>query len=192
MGREFELKFAAKEAQQEKIRRQFGDFDTITMETTYYDTVDASLSQRHITLRRRMENGRAVCTLKTPSSDGGRGEWELECGSVEEAVPELCKLSGWQSLAVLTQNGVTEVCGARFTRQAKTVQLPGCTVEIALDRGILTGGGRELPLCEVEVELKDGSEQAAVDFARQLAKEYGLQPERKSKFRWALALAKGE
>ena len=84
------------------------------------------------------------------------------------------------------------VCGARFTRLAKLLELPQCTVEIALDEGVLLGGGRELPLREVEVELKDGSEEAAVAFAAELAKQYGLTPESKSKFRRAHGLAKGE
>lgn len=192
MGREFELKFRADPAQQALIRGRFGEFDTIAMETTYYDAPDRGLSDRKITLRRRMEGGKSVCTLKTPSEKGGRGEWELECDSIEAALPELCKLSRWKALADLTAGGVEEVCGAKFTRLAKTVTLPGCVVEIALDRGVLTGGGRELPLCEVEVELKAGSEDAVVAFARELAVEYGLTPEKNSKFRRALALARGE
>lgn len=192
MGREFELKFRADPAQQALLREHFGEFDTIAMETTYYDAPDRALSDRHITLRRRMEGSRSVCTLKTPADNGGRGEWELEWDSIETAIPELCKLSGWTHLAVLTYDGVEEVCGAKFTRLAKTVTLPGCVVEIALDQGILTGGGREILLCEVEVELKEGSEDAVVAFARELAAEYGLQMEKKSKFRRALALARGE
>lgn len=192
MGREFELKFRSDATQQEKIRQKFGDFEATEMETTYYDAPDRSLSDRHITLRRRMEGGKSVCTLKTPAEGGGRGEWELACDSIEAAIPELCKLSGWLLLALLTQNGVEEVCGAKFTRLAKTVSLPDCTVEIALDRGILTGGGREIPLCEIEVELKSGSEAAAVEFAQALAREYVLQPEKGSKFRRALAIARGE
>ncbi len=41
-----------------------------------------------------------------------------------------------------------------ITRRALTVELESCTVELALDSGVLLGSGRELPLCEVEVELK--------------------------------------
>ena len=192
MGREFELKFRAEPAQQTRILERFGEFDTIAMETTYYDTPDGALSSRHITLRRRMEGGKSVCTLKTPEEKGGRGEWELDCDRIETAIPELCKLSGWEELAVLTAGGVEAVCGAKFTRLAKQVVLPDCTVEIALDRGVLTGGGREIPLCEVEVELKEGPEEAAVAFARILSAEYGLQIEKKSKVRRALRLVRGE
>ena len=190
MGIEFELKYASNAAIQASIEAAFGDFETIAMETTYFDTPDGALSARHITLRRRTENGRSVCTLKTPTGGIGRGEWELACGSIEEALPELCKLSNHPLLPVLTTPGVTPICGAKFTRKAKTLALPGCTVEIALDSGVLLGGGRELPLCEVEVELKSGSEEAAVAFAGALAQKYGLTPEHNSKFRRALALAK--
>ena len=190
MGREFELKFRADPTRQALILERFGAFAAIAMETTYYDAPDGALSDRKITLRRRLEGGKSVCTLKTPAKDGSRGEWELECDRIEAAIPELCKLSGWEELTFLTAGGVEPVCGARFDRLAKTVVLPDCTVEIALDRGILTGGGREIPLCEVEVELKAGSEAAAVAFARELATEYGLQTEKKSKFRRALALAR--
>jgi len=192
MGREFELKFAATEAVQAAIEEKFGDFERISMETTYFDTPDRALSARHITLRQRMENGISVCTLKTPTSGLGRGEWDTECGSIEDAIPELCKLSKHPLLPILLVSGVERVCGARFLRKAKTVVLPDCTVEIALDKGVLTGGGRELPLCEVEVELKSGPEEAAVAFAEALAAEYGLQPEPKSKFKRASQLGEGK
>ena len=55
--------------------------------------------------------------------------------------------------------------------------------------GALLGGGREEPLCEVEVELKAGSEEAAIAFAGKLAEQFGLVPEKFSKYRRALALA---
>ena len=47
-------------------------------------------------------------------------------------------------------------------------------------------------LCEVEVELKSGSEAAAIALARELADNYGLKEENKSKFRRAMDLAQGE
>ena len=61
-------------------------------------------------------------------------------------------------------------------------------LEIALDRGYLFAGEKQLPLCEVEVELKAGSQAAAVAYAKALAEKYGLIPEPGSKFRRALAL----
>ena len=64
--------------------------------------------------------------------------------------------------------------------------------ELALDQGILLGGSKELPLCEVEVELKSGSEAAATALAQALAAAYSLSEEPKSKFRRAMDLAQGE
>ena len=82
------------------------------------------------------------------------------------------------------------VCGARFTRIAGEFKLLECTLELALDEGVLFGGGKEIPLCEIEVEHKEGSLEATDGFARQLADIYGLQPKTGSKFARALALTK--
>lgn len=193
VGIEFELKFRATPEKLNAIRANVpGQEEIFTMETTYYDTQDNALSQHHYTLRRRMENQRSVCTLKTPAGDLGRGEFEVECPDIATAIPILCKLSGLADLPALTAVGVVPVCRARFTRIAKTIVLEDCTVELALDQGILSGGNREIPLCEVEVELKSGSREAACRYALLLAATYGLEQEKHSKFRRALALYKGE
>ena len=190
MGREFELKFRASSGQMDAIMEAYSGFREIAMETTYYDTPEGSLSERKWTLRRRFENGMSVCTLKTPAENGGRYEWETECQEILEAIPELCKLGCPAELEELTREGIAQVCGARFVRQAATIVLEDCTVELALDRGILQGGARIQILREVEVELKAGSEEAAMAFARTLAETYRLIPERFSKYVRALALSK--
>ena len=64
--------------------------------------------------------------------------------------------------------------------------------EIALDEGVLMGGGKEIPLCELEVEFKAGSESAALLWTKALAAKFRLQKESRSKFRRASLLAKGE
>ena len=190
MGREFELKYRATPQQIAAIGERYPNGHSIAMETTYYDTPDRLLSPRHWTLRRRMENGISVCTLKTPAEGGARGEWETECGDILSAVPVLCKLGAPALLPVLVSEGVEPVCGARFTRLATTLTVEDCTLELALDQGVLLGGGRQIPLCEVEVELKSGEETAAVAFAEELAKTFGLVPETASKYRRALSLAR--
>ena len=126
--------------------------------------------------------------MKTPEKDGLRGEWETVCGSIEEAIPELCRLGAPGELASLAQKDLLPTCGARFTRLAALVEPAGCTLEIALDRGVLLGGGREIPLMEAEVELKYGSEEAALAFAKKLAADFGLVPEPRSKVQRAMEL----
>ena len=186
---EFELKYAATaQAQTAVLQAYSGAWQTIRMETTYYDTPNGDLSRKWFTLRRRMENKTSVCTIKTPADGLGRGEWEVVCDTIEAAIVKLCKLGAPENLMTLTQTGVVAVCGARFTRQALTVAIPDGKVELALDKGILFAGNREMPICEVEVELKDGDTAAAVQFAAFLAEKYALQPETRSKFKRAKML----
>ena len=189
MGREFELKFAATALDHEALLARFGNFSPITMETTYYDTPDGDIRRLRWTLRRRLENGISVCALKTPGEGFGHGEWEVCCEKIEKAIGPMLGKGAPKQLYTFAQAGFHPVCGARFTRLAGIVDAPGCTVELALDTGVLLGGGKELPLCEIEVELKSGSEDAAADFAMELAQEYGLRPETRSKIARAMALA---
>lgn len=193
MGIEFEVKFQATEALQDKIRREIpGEEVTYQMQTTYYDTPTGAFSQRHCTLRRRMENGKSICTLKAPAQGMGRREWETECDTIEEAVKKLCKLGVPKELIALAEEGLVPICGARFTRVAKIVSAGDGTAELALDSGVLMGGGKEIPLCEVEVEQKTCSQKDCITFAQLLSTRYGLVREENSKFRRALALYRGE
>ena len=192
MSVEYEWKFDAAPSVLTAIDQAFsGDRQFLTMETVYYDTPSGALSARRYTLRLRLENRTAVCTLKAPEQGAGRGEWETECSRIEDAIPELCKLGAPTDLPDLAAEGLVAVCGARFQRVARTVVLEECTLELAIDKGILTGGGRQIPLCEVEVELKSGSREACDRYAQALARQFSLQPEPKSKFRRAFDLSKG-
>lgn len=190
MGTEYELKYRAAPAQQAAIRQAFsGEEIDFSMQTTYYDTADGILSARRYTLRRRLENGICVYTLKTSAKDGARGEWEVRCPGLAEALPPLTRQSG---ISLPRPADLVPICGARFTRIAKFVTFPGGSAELALDRGALIGGGREMPLCEVELELKSGSREALDAFGVAFQRKFGLEPEPESKFRRAIALARGE
>lgn len=189
MGREFELKYALTEDAFAAIRQRFGGFASIAMETVYYDTPDRDLGKLRWTLRRRLENGVSVCTFKTAGDRGGRGEWETQCGRIEEAIEPLVALGAPEQLKVLAAAGLVSTCGARFTRLAKDIESDGTRMELALDRGAVLGGSREAPLMELEVELKQGSEEEVRRFAGELAREFGLSEEPKSKFARARQLA---
>lgn len=193
MGIEFELKYQATPRLLEQLRQAFPKEQArYRMQTTYYDTPTEQFSSRHYTLRRRLENDVSVCTLKTPAGGVGRREWEVHSDSIGEALEELCKLGAPEEIRTFAAEGLIPVCGARFNRVAVLLELEGCTVELALDEGVLFGADRQIPLCEAEVELKSGSEAACTRFAAALAEKYGLKPEPRSKFRRALALYRGE
>ena len=192
MGREVELKYAATEELLAALVSKFGPGRQIRMETTYFDTPDHALSAARMTLRLRRENDETVCTLKTPLPDGSRGEWECPADSIQSGIAAVLALGAPEMLKDLTMGGVIPVCGARFTRVAVEIPTADGMAELALDKGVLLGGGKEAPLREVELELKSGSEEALTAVARQFTAAYGLQEEPDSKFRRAMALAKGE
>lgn len=188
MASEFEVKYRSSPEAMEALKAAFGPYETVAMETTYYDTAQGALSARRWTLRRRLENGHSVCTLKTPGEGLERGEWEVSCGEILGAVPLLVEAGAPRELEALVSGGVVPTCGARFTRLACRVPYGASELELALDTGALLGGGKEEPLCEVEAELKRGTKEDALAFGAFLADRYGLVPEYRSKLARALAL----
>ena len=190
MGKEFELKYAAGDpAVLDEILAYVGrPAEEISMASTYFDTPKGDLSARKWTLRLRQENDDFVVTFKTAGDGSTRGEWEYNADSVEFAATTLVDLGAPWELEELLSDGALPVCGAAFLRRAVMLELDGTTAELALDCGRLFRGQKELPLCEMEVELKEGSEAAVRRFAEDLAKQFGLKEEPKSKFVRAVTL----
>lgn len=189
MGRELELKFAASSETLDAMEEKYAPLTPITMHTRYFDTPHQAFRGRRWTLRLRLENGRPICTLKTRLSDGSRGEYETESGDIVSAIPALLEQGAPAELEELAREGLEEVCGARFTRLARIIDVPGGRVELALDRGEFTGGGRTLPFTEAEAELKAGPDEVLARFGRALAEEFSLREEPRSKIQRAMALA---
>ena len=192
MSIEFELKYAATPEILQQLRKDFGQPENITsMQTTYYDTPSGTLSALRYTLRQRMENSTCVTTVKVPFGESVRGEWECCCDRLEEAVIQLCRIGAPQELLAAQREGFVPVCGARFTRHCYRLTSADGWAELALDEGILTGGGKEIPLWEIEVEHKAGAQEETVRLAQAIKDKYGLCPEPLSKFQRARRLAEG-
>lgn len=189
MGREFECKYRADPEVLTAIEKRCGNFEPLYMEAAYYDTADHALQQRKWMLRLRRENGICLCTLKTPLPDGSRGEWEVRESQLLRAIPALIFQGCPAELEALSGHGLIPVCAARYTRLAKKISWGNSIIELALDQGAFLAGEKELPFCEVEAELKSGTESDCCAFAQALADAYGLSPEPKSKAQRAFALA---
>lgn len=188
MAREFELKYQASPEILEKVFEKYEGFVEISMETTYYDTPDGDLKNLRWTLRRRLENGKSVCSLKTPGDFIRRGEWEVEAPSLDRGIADLLALGAPEALGTYAAKGLSPVCGARFTRRAALLTMETGTVELALDQGVFLGKNQQVPFSEIEVELKSGEEEAALAFGAELAEAYRLTPETKGKVERAMAL----
>ena len=178
MGKETEYKLAVGDLQlldcilcsRMVMEKLCAPYAYIRMRTTYYDTEDGFLAQRRWMLRLRTEDARSVVTMKTPGEGHTRGEWEVESEYLDEAL--------------------APICGASFTRITAELRLSENTsCMICGDVGDLTGGGRTALLCELELELKQGSEEALSAFARALMDTYHLSEQPLSKLQRARALA---
>ena len=71
--------------------RMQGDFAYVQTESTYFDTPDGKLAEKHWALRLRKLAGKSIVTVKTPGEGLARGEWETEAEYLEDAVPKLVK-----------------------------------------------------------------------------------------------------
>lgn len=199
MGKELEFKLAVPDTRimeailfdKEVAAVRQGNYQLIDMATIYYDTEDRALSARKWTLRLRQENFDLVATVKTPAGeDHTRGEWSCPAQSIEEAIDRLVAQGAPKELPALTANGVRPLCLARFSRRAAEVRFADGTVcELAGDVGVVCAGQKESPICEIEVELKQGDAETAKAFADELCERFGLKEEPLSKFQRAAKLA---
>ncbi|MCI8619574.1 MAG: CYTH domain-containing protein [Oscillospiraceae bacterium] len=192
MGQEIEFKYRVAAGQMPRLEKALCPVDgweAVNMETVYFDTADFALSARKWTLRTRLENDQSIVTLKTKAVGFARGEWELSATHPAKVLAQLVAMGAPEELLSLCQDGLFPICGAKFLRKRGTVSLAGgTTIELALDAGILTGGGSQEEVCELEVELKSGETASALAYAQELAAKWELSPEYRGKFTRALAL----
>lgn len=198
MGKELEFKLAVPDTRvleavlfdKEVAAVRQGNYALYDMATIYYDTDDRALSARKWTLRLRQENYDLIATVKTPAEeDHTRGEWSCPAQSIEDAITMLVEQGAPKELVVLTAGGVRPLCLARFSRRAAEVRFADGTVcELAGDVGVVCAGQKESPICEIEVELKEGDAEVAKAFADELCERFGLKEETLSKFQRAAAL----
>ncbi|MBR6376490.1 MAG: CYTH domain-containing protein [Oscillospiraceae bacterium] len=199
MGTELEWKYAVPDpslldrvlAWEEVRSRMVEEPRRYHMRTDYYDAPDRRFSRHKITIRRRMENERSVVCVKAPLPEGSdphlRGEWELEAEDLRSALPRLVNLGA--PGAILEPVCLQRLCGADFLRRAVLLRFAdGSAAELALDCGSLFGPTESAPLCELELELKEGAPGAALAFAEALAERFSLRLEPLGKFTRASAL----
>lgn len=172
------------------------DYETRHMKSTYYDTPDNLLHQRKWTLRLRDEGGQSVAAFKTAnmSDDAGfftRNEWQCTVDNIEDAIPMLIDQGAPRELkSLLKGKGLVPCCGAEFDRTSVYLYMDeGVRIEIAGDLGRLFAGTREMPICELELELLYGDAASLPPLCAQLVADYGLTEEHRSKYERARLLA---
>ncbi len=162
------------------------------LQAYYYDTEEGVLAQHGITLRVRKEGLKWVQTAKGMVIDRAFSPLERLEHNVEipppltggiplvilarhfgtpvgDSILQALKLSADEASPALVQLYKTDV-----QRLKKQVRLAGSVLEISLDQGQVIVDAKSLALCELEVELKQGRPEHAVQLASTWCANYGL------------------
>ena len=187
---EFELKLeipADRLAQVEAAVRE-GKAVRQHLQARYFDTGDGALARHGIVLRVRKEGRRWVQTAKGPTS-GPLSRLEHNVSLVKPPgaaapVADLARHAGtpvgeriMQALGLESGEafpGLLLLYETDVWRLTRNIELAGSVMEIALDVGRVVSGPHSIPLCELEVELKDGSPEHAVQLASEWCGRHGL------------------
>lgn len=146
----------------------------------YFDTPDELLKKAGIALRIRAVNGRYIQTLKTRGSSRvgmharGEWEWDLPQDSIDLSLLDVQMLpASLQNVAWGSE--LVEVFRTDFTRKIWLIVDGDSTMEVVVDQGKVHSNYGHDPICELELELKDGPEKGLYNFAMQLAKKVPMQ-----------------
>ena len=172
---------------------------TVALRATYYDTATSALGRAGWGLRLRWEGEAGwVQTIKGPLlADGlSRPEHNAPRGHApslpaldlhaHDALPEAAAL-----LRALNEPLQAQF-GTEIERLRARSRLGDPHVELALDRGLLLGGGATATVCELELEWLAGPLGPLWDEAERWVRTHGLVLEPRSKAARGHALARGE
>jgi inorganic triphosphatase YgiF len=163
--REIELKFSCGPEDLAAVlaAAPAGDDETRELISVYFDTPDLALQKAGASLRVREHKGRRIQTLKR-----GQG---LVREEHEAPIEGLAPDPALAPLPSLLPRGATlkPAFNVRVSRRQRTFRYLDAEIELALDQGEVTGGDRQTPICEVELELKSGPPGALFALARELS-----------------------
>lgn len=193
---EIELKFQVPPESRSRLVEAMGTTasETTRLRARYFDTADRLLARSAFALRLRQEGEGWVQTLKG-RGDGLMTRLEHNAPLGADTGDEAPALSlerhagtpaGEALVALLTRAGYTPAdltlqFSTDITRTHAQVQAEGAVIELALDAGVIEGGGQSLPVWEIEFELVEGAPQGLLALAYLWTEAFGLWLDARSK-----------
>lgn len=141
--------------------------------STYFDTEDEWLRLHGMALRIRQAGRQRIQTLKGPAGEvaGAQSFLEIEAPITTER-PDLNLIDDPLLLEQLRAAAIDSRLRPAFTtdfrRTAWLIDFEDAKIELALDRGRIIGGSQELPIHELELELKSGKPAALFALAESI------------------------
>ncbi|RYY22494.1 MAG: inorganic triphosphatase [Sphingomonadales bacterium] len=172
MADEIELKLEMSPADVEIIfaSNLFGENAKATEQvSTYFDTPGNAVAKAGFSLRIRRTGNTRIQTIKAEGSSSAglfaRTEWER---SVDDDIPVLDHATPLPSVIGEAADKVAPQFVVKVQRFKWLVQEDETIIEVVLDRGDVSAGGRADPICEIELELKLGDPAALFSLARKI------------------------
>jgi triphosphatase len=170
MAIETELKLRFTPAHLAKLKRhallkehQLARAGTKRLYNVYFDTPELDLHRAMMALRLRRKGRQWLQTLKGGGAIKGRlhlrNEWEVPVRG--EALDFSAAVTAeWDELLpVAWREKLQPLFVTDFMRSTREVVWQGAHIEVCMDHGQISGGGRMHEICELELELKSGEPQ---------------------------------
>jgi triphosphatase len=146
-------------------------------DSVYFDDRRRTLQKKGFSLRVRQIGERRIQTIKASNGHAGpidRGEWET---AVTASRPDLAAAKGTPLEGVLAKlrDPLEPLFETRVSRTAFPVQFGNSDITFSLDQGRIDTGKSTAPICELELELKNGSAGDLFQLARQLDEKIPLE-----------------
>jgi inorganic triphosphatase YgiF len=202
--REIELKLSVAAEDMDRLRKLAvlsqaeGKPATKLLDSLYFDTADRRLQAHGLSLRVRRQGRKLVQTLKSAPPPGVgalvRGEWEVPVASPRPDLAALPDPAILAPLTGLTNEMLEPVFETRIRRHVRILTpAEGVRIEVAIDQGeIVTPAGAKLPINELELELAEGTDTAALyQLAKAVHADVPVRLEMETKSARGYALADG-
>lgn len=197
--REIELKLECEPSdlaslQDHPLLREAATQEETDLVSVYFDTPDRQLRKAKLGLRVRSHGGRFVQTLKA-EGDGlfDRPEWEQPLDGPE---PDRAALTDTPFARLIDADApLAPLFTTHVHRRTYLVEQGTSRIEVALDTGrieVPEAGDRVLTICEVELELKQGTASDLFALAHAIASLAPVRLGVRSKAERGYALAAGE
>jgi len=182
---EFELKLQVPPERRAEVEAalRHGPVTRQRLQARYFDTPQGALRRAAMVLRLRREERRWVQTVKSSAGREAFERLEHNVACVSGTAPDTSLHDGSPAAPLLKQalaqtgedaaalKPVFATDVVRLTRMVTTAQT---SVEVALDEGRITAAGRELPVLEIEFELKSGAPSALIELTQGWCARHGL------------------
>lgn len=147
--------------------------------SVYFDTDKLELHQWGLSLRVRRIGRRLVQTVKQENNGNAalfdRGEWEHDVPTKQPDLDAVRDTALAPLLSEKLRRGLKPVFKTRVRRKVFQIQNGESEIELSIDKGKVEAGGKSSPLCEVELELKQGQAADLFKLAKTVAQEVPVQ-----------------